>query len=490
MTRSTVIAGVCWALLLTSASLAQASSQGSVRGPLGVYAKVNIEDAISAFPSPSPTPAELHAYLRQLYAKLLADPAIAGLTVGAHWSAIQLSADGYDWSFVDDAFAEAALAHKSVQLIITPGFDSPSWLLAEIPSCDGMFGGTAAADCGTVTFVKFPESQRADGNVLPLPWNDTYEQAWWNFLIHLNARYKANPAFVAIALAGPIGASTEMILPTSANDPAPQPSKLSVDDTWAALIEHSFPSTPSYQGSDQVFIDQWKRTIDAYETIFAGVTLFLSPDAGNDLPELGTEVKPHPDNKLYVRDCKSATKNPISCEAKTEVLSYFVSVAGPNGKATQVGGMTASSLLTTGDIGIAGVKLLTSLSPPPSPSFLGGAEFDHPVSGNNIQQEGCPGYPGTVCKNLTVELAAYNALTVFFYGTPAAHSYGGKPGPAPMRYLDVPYLDVQYAQAHPCPTTPVASIGKASLQDLLNRASHDLLQMAGRRVPLPPPTCR
>ena len=37
----------------------------------------------------------------------------------------------------------------------------------------------------------------------------------------------------------------------------------------------------------------------------------------------------------------------MSCEAKTEILSYFVAVTGPNEKATRVGGMTA---LTPGDL--------------------------------------------------------------------------------------------------------------------------------------------
>ena len=32
-------------------------------------------------------------------------------------------------------------------------------------------------------------------------------------------------------------------------------------------------------------------------------------------------------------------------------------------------------------------------------------------------------------------------------------------------------------------------LGKTSLQDLPNRASHDLFEMAGQHVPLPRPTC-
>ncbi len=128
-----------------------AEGAAKVRTPLGVYAKINIEDAISGYPGNSPSASKLHSYLRDLYAGLLADPAIAGMTVVKYRDNIQLtdplcffhascrqSTDGYDWSYLDDAFAEANAANKTVQLTLTPGFDSPSWLTVKIPACDGL----------------------------------------------------------------------------------------------------------------------------------------------------------------------------------------------------------------------------------------------------------------------------------------------------------------------------------------------------------------
>jgi hypothetical protein len=469
------------------------SSPNSASKPLGVYAKVDIETAIAGFPPTvaPPTPAELHAYLRNLYAGLLADPAISGIAAGRRWDRIETSEGVEDWSYLDDVFAEANSANKSVLLNVTPGFDSPPWLLAEIPSCDGLFGvsNTASADCGKVTFSGFPEEIRADGVVLPLPWNSMYQQAWKDFLTDLNTRYGPNPAFVAIAVAGPVGASTEMILPTTANDSMPQLGGLPADGVWAALIKNSFPDTSDYQNTDQAFIDAWDQTIDAYEEVFTGVTLFIGADGGDDLPEFSNKVKPHSDNILYGLDCGNDKHDLMSCEAKTEILSHFVTVAGANGKSTQVGGMTASSNLTDGNIGIPGVKVLTSLMPPPSPVFQGGAEFDFPVSaGSNEQQEGCPAYPKK-CKNLSPEEGGYYVLKVFFNGTTVGKSFGGKKGSAPIQYLNVPYLDVQYAQATPCPATKSKIIGEMSLQDLLNSASHDLFEMAGQPAPVLPPTC-
>ena len=510
MSRTVIVSrniNACCVLILMisqSPSLSRADDLQSTARPLGVYAKVDVEDAISGFTkSASQSTAELHGLVRTLYADLLANPAISGITVGQHWDHIELydpinspgGSVGYDWSYLDDAFAEANAANKSVQLIITPGVDSPPWLLNKIPSCDGLFtnSGIAATNCGTVTFTNFPEMQHADGYVLPLPWNPVYKAAWRDFLIHLNARYGFNPAFVSIAVAGPVCASPEMILPTTA-DGSTQISGTNADDAWSILMTNSFPSISEYRNTDQVFIDQWEQTIEMYENIFAGVTLCLSPDAGDKLPIYSHDVTPHSDNVLYAMDCQASINSTAThsdiyndcmpCEAKTEILSYFATVEGPNEKSTRVGGMTASSpdTLLTGDIGIAGVKLLTSLTPP-SPPLRGGAEFDHPVSAD--PGEGCP---TTNCQLTTVE-AAYNILTVFFNQTPAAGFYNGTVGTKYIQYLEVPYADVEYAEANWCPDTSSLTLGSTSLQDLLNRASHDLFAMAGLQLPLPPPTC-
>ena len=489
--RHRTVSNTWWASALLCASLPWAASAASIRQPLGVYVKVDVQDAINGYNGPA---SQLHSYLQSLYASLLADPAISGLTIGADWAKLQPSAgtssSSFDWSDLDDAFNAAAAAHKPVQLIITPGTDMPTWLVNQIPSCDPLFtSGSAPANCGTVTFVGYPEAQRADQTMFPLPWNTVYQAAWDAFLMQLNARYGSNSAFVAIAIGGPIAGSDEMNFPTSENTTAAQPSGLTVDATWAALIQSAFPANSVYQNSDQVFIDAWKQAIDAYESIFTGVTLFIGADGAKDFPILSQTVTVHPDNTLFAQDCSNTPKAElVSCEAKTEILSYFVTVTGSNGKGTQVGGMTASSTVVLGNIDVPGVKLLTSLSPAPSPPFVGGAEFDIPVSGPDLQQEGCPAPSGN-CPGLSIEEGAYNVMTVFFNGTPPAAFYGGTVGAATIQYLEVSYLDVQYALANACPAVPSPILGNISLQDLYARASRDLFAMANQPSSLPAPTC-
>src|SRR5215831_36638 len=490
----------------TSASAPQVTLP---RSPSGVYAKANIETLKTQFAGAK----DLRKRLRTFYEELLSNPAISGLTIGAHWDHLQPGPnypDGYDFDYLDDVFEVANNHNKSVQLIITPGFVSPPWLVNEIPSCDGLFHSIELVppNCGKATFAGFPEEQRDDGNTeLPLPWNPVYQQAWADFLGHLNDKYSSNPAFVAIAVAGPIGASDEMILPTSDNvtPGTVQPSGLSVDDTWEALIQHSFPvgGAITYPPkSDQVFIDAWMKAIDTYETIFSGITLVLSPDSGKDLPEFGVNrahVSPHPDNGLlYSQEC-SRSPSPLSCEAKTEVIQYFMNAICNtsencvNGKATQVGGLTAQISDAYGNIGIGGVKLLTSWSPPLVPAFLGGAEFDHAVSGHQKLRTGCPTYPDKKpCKDLSVEEAAYNVLAVFFNNTPAgsyfkgtmpAISATGNAGGTPLHYLEVPEADVHYANTHQCLSDPSPVLGYMTLQQMLENVKRDFAGIADGTLP-------
>ena len=346
--------------------------------------------------------------------------------------------------------------------------------------------------------LNFPEAKRADGNppVLPLPWNPHYLLAWDDFLIHLNARYNSNPAFVSISIAGPMCASNEMILPTTANN-STQASGLPADMAWQTLIHHSFPIRPGYENSDQAFIDAGKQAIDAYEAIFSGITIFSNPDSGHDFPEPPYPVVVHPDNTLFAVDCSNAPQEQMSCEAKTEILSYFVTVRGRNRKSSQVGGMTAGSDTDTGNIGVPGVKVLTSLSPPPVPTMLGGAEFDFAVSDSNqIQQQGCPDWSPTDlnpsdCVGLTPEQAAYNTFTVFFDGTTAPDDFDRVAGNAPIEYVGVDFNDLVYAEdpANSCQIFPDGSKGAPSLQDLYALASYDLYLMAGKPTTLPQTTC-
>src|ERR1700722_5531386 len=117
MARNRIFFNAWWAWALLYASLPWSASGASVRKPLGVYAHVDVGDAIGSYPGSKPTLAQLHSYLQSLYASLLADPAISGITLGAHWDQTQIAGGNdpgsFDWSYLDDAFAAAGAVQKT-----------------------------------------------------------------------------------------------------------------------------------------------------------------------------------------------------------------------------------------------------------------------------------------------------------------------------------------------------------------------------------------
>jgi hypothetical protein len=508
-TQSVVAAIACWALILACAGQSQAQGGQAAPGLQGIYAHVDLEFAINEYfkhnggvtPAPCPPPGtpDLHTYLQKIYKEVLKNTAVAGLALGAHWCLIAITGDGVnDWSYLDEAFAAATNANKNVQLLITPGVDSPSWLFLEGQSCDAVIEAAspnpAYQDCEWVTFKALPETQQhPDSMMLPLPFSSIYNARWKGFLEELKDQYGGNSkfssAFVSIAVAGPVSVSTEMILPTTDNSSKFEynPKQVAVDTGWEDLIDTTFP--PPTQGSyygiwGQAFIEAWKQTIRNYESIFSGVTLTLTPDDGKNMPELQYGLG-NPTNLLGT-DCSLGTiNNPLSCDTNAIVLADFFAAQGPNEKAAMVGGFTASSQPAIGDIGLPAVKALTSL-PITSQStlFLGGAEFDYAVSTHDeatTQKEGCNTKGCTV--NLTPSQAAHNVLGNFFSGTTAAGNYGGTaPAPqfaSPINFLNMDFRDIRYANDNSC------------MQALITQAGRDLLATAGKAPfqPSAPESC-
>ncbi len=74
---------------------------------------------------------------------LVNNPAVSGLAIRMFWSSLQPAKDRYDFSQLDAAFASAAAVHKTVQLILVPGFGTPAWVLSELSSCDDLLSAPA-----------------------------------------------------------------------------------------------------------------------------------------------------------------------------------------------------------------------------------------------------------------------------------------------------------------------------------------------------------
>ena len=539
--------------LLPPALLAQ--TEPAPRAPRGIYALVNIEENITnqENANPSITPAQLESYFIGLYQQLLANPAVAGVVIYENWSTLNPNsppaANAFDWSYLDDAFTQASAwssqnpsqAPKTIQLVVSPGFQTPAWVLSQISSCDPLFNEeTPPAGCGKATFSGFVEG----GGIreLPLPWNPFYQSSWQAFLTVLAARYGSNPLFVSIAVAGPTASSEEMILPDNANSDNPQTQfdfNVAPNQMWIQLLALQFPGMASYLKSDQAFIDEWEAAIDMYGQIFSGLTLVVT--TGSGLPNLSTTGFTVP--SAFTADCPNPD---MDCAAETTILSYFLqsTVGGPNGKAVQEDGMEAARGGVF-NLGLAGIRLVSQMTAPyttPSTQVLGGSQFSKSFV-NFTLQEGCtaafppnasdpqtgcniaysctvqacipvecvpqaclaPGYTQADLDNYTTfgqvlsqdpmvlippEQAEYNVLSWYFTGTAVAASFGATAGPAPLNYLQIYSPDILYATANANAPAQVVETGGATAsltaQQLLNMANQALAQISELPLSVPP----
>ncbi len=525
------------AVALGFLALTELAAQQAPRTPQGIYALVNIQEntTVQQNANPSITPAQLEGFFVNLYQNLLGNPAVSGLVLYANWGLLNpnppSAASPYDWSLVDDAFNQASAAvGKTIQLVVSPGFQSPQWILNQIPSCDGLFQTpvqTPSSACGKATFTGFVEG--GGTRELPMPWDPVYKSSWQTFLMALDAQYLSNPALVSIAVAGPTASSEEMILPDNANTPAQdQFGGMLPNAMWLKLLAFHYPGMAAYDRSDQGFIDEWEAAIDMYGQIFSGVTLVATTGAG--LPNLAAMgftvpsafggVCPNPD---------------MDCAAETTILAYFgdPSVGGANAKAVQEDGLEAVRVGVS-NLGVAGIKFVSQMTaqlPASAAQILGGAQFNSSFT-NFTLQEGCYSKfppnasdtpagcsipktctvqgcipvacipqaclaPGGIPSDLagyatlskvpgmdllTPEQAEYNVLNKYFDGTPAASSFAATPGAAPLNYLQIYSPDILYAKAHAgAPAQIVQADGSSasmSAQDLLNLASQEIQVIA------------
>jgi hypothetical protein len=529
--RATIVpksAGPRYWLLTLVCGLVLAAGPGpslaAPQPPVGVYAQVGVAQAITEVqkslqieaqqpicgyvpPYQASKTNDIHIGLQNLYESLMLAPGVSGIAVGIPWCLLQpcppsgTSAQpwcqsptfpqGYDFSYVQDAVlaanAAAAVEKKNgndlppptVQLIVIPGVDTPSWLLPDlmvakqIPPCPTNPGAKYPSNCGWLYDQNMPEASHGQSFNLPMPWDDLYVSYWTAFLKTLAATIAAGtggpymltaPPLVSIAVAEPVGASDEMILPTFPNKNNPHKPH---DRVWTPLIAHAVNCTtncsqtltgyanyPIYHSdstlNEQVFVDAWNATIDMYEQVFANsnLTLILVADAGTGLPaaaslpdpttqdvkgvdgntlEIYKLILPHDHAALLPDDCGGTPT--LSCQAKAEILAHFAAASTSGSpsylKATDVGGMVASSNIKSSTdpkatISVIGVKILTSprllQTPAPFQPLLGGAEFDHAVSSGPKKDEketGClPGKSAPPCTS--PEERAFNVLDAFF----------------------------------------------------------------------------
>jgi hypothetical protein len=181
----------------------------------------------------------------------LKNPSISGVALQIRWRDIEPIKGQTDWSKLDQLFAAAEWSNKWVQLLIFPGFFSPTWAL------DGakteMFSLQYGPGKGTV-------------ERLPMPWDPVYLGHWFDFVKQLSARYGKSSAFRVVAAAGPTSVSAEFTLPS-------KPEEIK---TWRTL-----GYTP------QKYKAAWQKTFQVYAAEFPNQYVSLSMGFGLNIDDRG-----------------------------------------------------------------------------------------------------------------------------------------------------------------------------------------------------------
>ena len=185
----------------------------------------------------------------ELGLRALKNPYIRGVALQIRWRDIEPVRGQPNWSKLDQLFAAAESSNKWVQLLIFPGFFSPSW---------------AIEGAQTLTFPIQYGPGKGTLEKLPLPWDRAYLGHWLDFLKELSLRYGESAAFRVVAAAGPTSVSAEFTLPH-------QPEEI---QKWKAV-----GYTPSK------YIEAWQKVFEVYAADFPNQYVSLSLGSGVNIDD-------------------------------------------------------------------------------------------------------------------------------------------------------------------------------------------------------------
>jgi len=188
---------------------------------------------------------------KQLNLRALNNPYISGVALQIHLSDLEPVEGNPDWSRLDQLFAAAESSRKWVQLLIFPGFFSPSWALEGVKTAD--FPLQYGPGKGTI-------------EKLPMPWDAVYLNRWFAFVKLLSQRYGNSPAFRVIAADGPTSVSAEYSLPGKPEDVP----------IW--LNENYTP---------RKYLAAWQKTFREYAADFPNQFISVSMGTGLNIDDRG-----------------------------------------------------------------------------------------------------------------------------------------------------------------------------------------------------------
>jgi hypothetical protein len=307
----------------TQGSEARTADDGTTSGK-GSTGNGNDPDELPTAPSASDPPPfsgvyalNLEGCSQNVLAPYLDNPNLDGFSLRAAWSDIEPVDGTYDWSPFDAVVDHAASHGKKVMLRILAGTRTPEWVYE---------AGAARFD-----FVDDNPYHSTYGEIIsmPVPWDPIFLTYWFEVVTAMGARYADHAAVVLVAITGPATAG-EMHLGDKDNSEA-----------WHAV---------GY--SNEVLIETWKLTIDAFVTAFPeqyGLVAVANPVSFDNPAQVREAVAAYcaqkgcgiqgnwlaantaPDGTLYQQVADFAAVNPVGfqmlCSATQERFGGELSTA-------------------------------------------------------------------------------------------------------------------------------------------------------------------
>ncbi|HEX7137880.1 MAG TPA: beta-galactosidase [Vicinamibacterales bacterium] len=206
-----------------------------------------------------------------------------GIALVISWSAIEPSMGQYQWTTLDPWLQQAATAGKKIDLIVTGGSGTPSWLFDPQPS-----GGGAHS----INFTISPHSGatgQCDAETIAAPWDTAFLTQWDAMLVALAAHLKSIGAYGSIALLRITGinrTTDELRLPAE-----------TAQSTGLSCVSNAITKWQNAGYKPSLLLQGWDAITSSFKKSFPDKTLSIAIIPSNAFPAIaedGSQIKGTP----------------------------------------------------------------------------------------------------------------------------------------------------------------------------------------------------
>jgi hypothetical protein len=121
-------------------------------------------------------------------------PGIDGVVLVISWSSIEPAMGQYQWAMLDQWVGQAIALGKKIDLTVTAGIDTPSWVFQAAP------GGAGAKPLSVTVSPHGGATGKCDSETVPAPWDSAFLGRWDSILAALAAHLKSVGTYSSITL--------------------------------------------------------------------------------------------------------------------------------------------------------------------------------------------------------------------------------------------------------------------------------------------------